>query len=219
MTVNNGQSTAMKAACSYLNGEPPIRNSFPQSHLYESRNAYPPYGFYILNRVGMDDYIARLYPEDETFDQGNILIIRSYPDFLARRLASIEASTSGQTPDKFSDIYAIPNIDDLSTKQKGRSLNIGLWMQPTDSRESMLKVMQRYAIRFFKVEPCLAFFFHSRLHSYVKQNLPYPQEFRYGPGKPPPPHRLRAVPRSQGLVLSRQSNLFSIHVTQVLPYF
>lgn len=97
----------------------------------------------------MDDYISRLYPEDETFQQGNILIIRSFPDFLARRLASIEASTSGQTPDKFSDIYAIPNIEELSTKQKGRFLNIGLWMQPTDSRESMVKVMQRYAIRFF----------------------------------------------------------------------
>lgn len=49
----------------------------------------------------------------------------------------------------------------------------------------------------------------SRLYSYVKQNLPYPQEFRYGPGKPPPPNRLRAVPRSKGLVLSGQSNLFS----------
>ena len=24
----------------------------------------PPYGFYILNRVGMDDYIQWLYPED-----------------------------------------------------------------------------------------------------------------------------------------------------------
>ena len=53
------------------------------------------------------------------------------------------------------------------------------------------------------------FNFFSRLHSYVKQNLPYPQEFRYGPGRPPPPHRLRAVPRSQGLVLSGQSNLYS----------
>ena len=42
----------------------------------------------------------------------------------------------------------------------------------------------------------------------MKQNLPYPQEFRYGPGKPPPPHRLRAVPKSQGL--SKQFNLFSM---------
>ena len=102
----------------------------------------------------MDDYISRLYPEDELFDQANILIIRSFPDFLARRLANIEASSSGQTPDKFSNIYAIPNILDLDTKQKGRFLNIGLWMQPTDSRESMLKVMKRCVIRSSKPGPC-----------------------------------------------------------------
>ena len=210
MTANSGQSMAMKAACSYLNGEPQIQsigNPFPVSH-HECRNAYPPYGFYILNRVGMDDYISRLYPEDELFDQANFLIIRSFPDFLARRLASIETSTSGQTPDKFSNIYAIPNILDMSKKQKGRFLNIGLWMQPTDSRESMLKVMKRCVIRSSKLGPCSIFF--PSLHSYVRLNLPYPEEFRYGPGKPPPPHRLRAVPESQGLALSRPSK----HVAQ-----
>ena len=163
----------------------------------------------------MDDYISRLYPEDELFDQANILIIRSFPDFLASRLASIETSTSGQTPDKFSNIYAIPNIVDLDTKQKGRFLNIGLWMQPTDSRESMLKVMKRCVIRSSKLGPCLTFF--PSLHSYVRLNLPYPQEFRYGPGKPPPPHRLRAVPKSQGLVLSRQSHMFPKHLAQKSP--
>jgi hypothetical protein len=155
-TANNGQSTVMKAACSYLNGEPRMQSFGNQSH-HECRDAYPPYGFYILNRVGMDDYISRLYPEDELFDQANILIIRSFPDFLARRLASIETSTSGQTPDKFSNIYAIPNIVDLGTKQKGRFLNIGLWMQPTDSRESMLKVMKRCVIRSSKPGPCSVF--------------------------------------------------------------
>ena len=56
--------------------------------------------------------------------------------------------------------------------------------------------------------------FFPSLHSYVRLNLPYPQEFRYGPGKPPPPHRLRAVTKSQGLVLSKQSNLFLKHVAQ-----
>ena len=124
--------------------------------IFSHRNAYPPYGFYILNRVGMDDYISRLYPEDELFDQNNILIIRSFPDFLARRLAGIDASTS-ETPDKFSDIYAIPNIQDLGTKQKGRFSNIGLWMQPTDSRESMLKVMKRYVTRSFQAQTIFNF--------------------------------------------------------------
>ena len=164
MTANSGQSTAMKAACSYLNGEPTDsvnRKSLSAVLYYDCRDAYPPYGFYILNRVGMDDYISRLYPEDELFDQANILIIRSFPDFLARRLASIETSTSGQTPDKFSNIYAIPNALDLSTKEKGRFINIGLWMQPTNSRESMLKVMKRCVIRSSKLGPCSTFFSQS----------------------------------------------------------
>jgi hypothetical protein len=137
-----------------------VSHRFIQSEIFffifSPRYAYPPYGFYILNRVGMDDYISRLYPEDELFDQNNILIIRSFPDFLARRLAGIDASTS-ETPDKFSDIYAIPNIQDLGTKQKGRFFNIGLWMQPTDSRESMLKVMKRYVIRSFQAHTMFNF--------------------------------------------------------------
>ena len=32
-----------------------------------------------FSSFGMDDYISRLYPEDELFDQDNILIIRSFP--------------------------------------------------------------------------------------------------------------------------------------------
>jgi hypothetical protein len=136
------------------------RKSLSTVSHHDCRDSYPPYGFYILNRVGMDDYISRLYPEDELFDQDNILIIRSFPDFMARRLASIETSTSGQTPDKFSNIYTIPNILDLDTKQKGRFLNIGLWMQPTDSRESMVKVMKRCVNRSSKLGPC-SFFLQS----------------------------------------------------------
>ena len=66
----------------------------------------------------------------------------------------------------------------------------------------------------FQAQSRAQFFPPPSLHSYVKLNLPYPQEFRYGPGKPPPPHRLRAVQKNQGLVPSRQSNLFSKHVAQ-----
>ena len=65
-------------------------------------------------------------------------------------------------------------------------------------RESIAKVMLRFVILIFLLPTVFNIFF-SRLHSYVKQNLPYPQEFRYGPGKPPPPHRLRAVPRSPSI--------------------
>ncbi|PPQ74543.1 hypothetical protein CVT26_007935 [Gymnopilus dilepis] len=154
------------------------------------RNSYPPYGFYVLNRNGLDDYIQGIYPEDQCLPSGEFLIIRSYPDFLARRLASIPPTPSGESPDPFSDAYAIPNIDEIDPKKRGRPEVIGLWMLTVNSRDTLTEVMQR-------------------LHSYIKRNEHYPEEFRYGPGRPPPPHRLRAVPRSQPTPMSdtqRQSD-------------
>ncbi|KDR72611.1 hypothetical protein GALMADRAFT_756244 [Galerina marginata CBS 339.88] len=149
------------------------------------RNTYPPYGLYILNRAGPEDYIQGIYPEDEFITNGPYLLIRSYPDFLARRLAGIQPTSSGEPPHPFSDVYAIPNLDQLESKMKGRASVVGLWMHAINSRDTMIEVMQR-------------------LHSLVKQNQPYPDEFRYGPGRPPPPHRLRAVPRQPDLSDSQQ---------------
>ncbi|GLB39196.1 putative dcp1-like decapping family protein [Lyophyllum shimeji] len=134
--------------------------------LYE-RESYPPYGFYILNRMGMDDHIQRLYPEDNIGAHGSYLIIRSYPEFTDRRLALARASHPNGTPHKFSDVYAVPNVDKLTAAEKGESNTIGLWMFATDSREPLIDIF-------------------TRLHSYIKKNQPYPQEFRYGPDRPPP---------------------------------
>lgn len=50
-------------------------------------NAYPPYGLYILNRMGMDDYVLYIYPEDDIEARGEYLMYRCYPDFTAKRLA------------------------------------------------------------------------------------------------------------------------------------
>ena len=56
---------------------------------------------------------------------------------------------------------------DLGTNQKGRFLNIGLWMQSTDSLDSMLKVMKWCVVRSSELGPCLIFFpqfIHVRLN-------------------------------------------------------
>ena len=55
--------------------------------------------------------MTTLYPEDELFDP-----IRS---FTARRLASIETSSSGQTPDKISDIFGYPEYSRIGYETDG----------------------------------------------------------------------------------------------------
>ncbi|TFK41693.1 hypothetical protein BDQ12DRAFT_720525 [Crucibulum laeve] len=129
--------------------------------LYE-RNAYPPYGFYILNRMGMDDHIQRVYPEDIVSHHGSYCIIKSFPNFTSQRLANIQPSSN-----KYSDVYSMPEIPDLRNIETPKV--IGLWCFATSEREPLIPVMQR-------------------LHSYIKKNLPYPDEYRYGPDKPPPPN-------------------------------
>ena len=117
--------------------------------LEHHRESYPPYGFYILNRMGMDDYIQRLYPEDDIGAHGSYLMLRSYPDFTARRLVTARAASpdSCRIPHKFADVYAIEAPEKLLEKEKGRSQTVGLWMFATDAREPMIDVMLRCATR------------------------------------------------------------------------
>ncbi|KAJ6578616.1 hypothetical protein B0H10DRAFT_2101375 [Mycena sp. CBHHK59/15] len=150
------------------NGKMWEKKGFEGSMFLYERDSYPPYGFYILNRMGMDDYIQRLYPEDVIGIHGSYLMLRSYPDFTARRLSQALGSYEG-VPHKFSDIFAIPEPEKLLDGDKGRSQTVGLWMFATDAREPMIDVVMR-------------------LHSYIKQNLPYPEDFKYGPDRPPPPN-------------------------------
>jgi hypothetical protein len=92
--------------------------------------------------MGMDDYIQCLYPEDVTGIHGTYLMLRSYPDFTRRRLSHI-LSAHDEPPEKFSDVYAIPDLDKLLDADKGRAHTVGLWMFPTDAREPMIDVMMR----------------------------------------------------------------------------
>ncbi|CAA7268390.1 unnamed protein product [Cyclocybe aegerita] len=145
-------------------GEKWYKHGYEGSMFLFERDSYPPYGFYVMNRVGMDDFIQRLYPEDDVIDMGKVFIIRSYPDFLSNRLTSIRLSKTESLPDKFSDVYAIPNIESIEPKAKGRASIIGLWIHATDARKTMVDVM-------------------CRLHSYIKKNLPYPDQYRRVPGQ------------------------------------
>ncbi|KAF6747152.1 hypothetical protein DFP72DRAFT_612651 [Ephemerocybe angulata] len=155
--------------------------------LFES-NTYPPYGIYVLNRSGTADYIQRLYPEDTISVSGTFLAIKSYPEFTVKRTGVIRAQL-GDAPfsQPFSDIFAIPNVEELRSDTKGKASITGLWRHEAGNRESMMDVLKR-------------------LHSHVVRNEPYPEVFRYGPGHAPPPHRLRAVPKSSDAQTSDSDN-------------
>jgi hypothetical protein len=96
--------------------------------------------------MGMDDYIQRLYPEDDIGTHGNYLMLRSYPEYTKRRMASVHSD------DKFDDVYTIPNLDQITAAHKGTSVTIGLWIFATDAREPMMDVMIRCDMQ---VSPCL----------------------------------------------------------------
>lgn len=93
--------------------------------------------------MGTDDHIQRLYPEDNIGAHGSYLIIRSYPEFTDKRLASVRAAFNASTLDKFHEAYAVPHIETLPASQKGESKTIGLWMFATDSREPLIDTFTR----------------------------------------------------------------------------
>ncbi|PCH45116.1 hypothetical protein WOLCODRAFT_139389 [Wolfiporia cocos MD-104 SS10] len=158
------------------------------------KQTYPPYGFFILNRMGTDDYIRPIHPEDDMDVMGDYLMYRYYPKFTELRIAmglpypippeqrpALDAQLLRQmTPEEVA-----LSRSGKSKEWRGTSVTIGLWMFATDSREPLKDVMMR-------------------LHSYIKQGNPYPEEFRYGPGRPPPPNsHLRTASRAS---ISREDN-------------
>lgn len=136
------------------------------------RDAYPPYGFYILNRMGMDDYIQRMYPEDDMNVLGEYLMYKCYPDYTALRL--------GLPLDRETDPELVTN------KHKGKAITVGLWMFATDSREPMKDVMMR--LDYLNTSRVTTLKVSNRLYYYIKRAEPYPERFRYGPDHPPLPN-------------------------------
>lgn len=135
--------------------------------LYE-RDSYPPYGFYILNRTGADDYSQGFCPEDDVSVSGQFFMIRNFPDYTASRRALVGYNPATSTSaDKFDKKYIPP--EEVTGKDKGRALTFGLWtFAGDDGKESMKDVL-------------------TKLYAYVKKNDPYPDHFKHSHwhGRPP----------------------------------
>ncbi|TBU56446.1 hypothetical protein BD310DRAFT_950095 [Dichomitus squalens] len=157
------------------NGQKWEKHGYEGSMFLFEKSTSPPYGFYILNRMGTDDYVRPIYPEDDMEIIGDYLMCRFYPDFTKTRL---DMGLPYPIPPEHRATFDMELLrrlppEELTKNQdkekKGRSTTLGLWMFATDAREPLKEVMMR-------------------LHSHVKQGLPYPEEYRYGPGRPPPPN-------------------------------
>ncbi|EIN09140.1 hypothetical protein PUNSTDRAFT_143725 [Punctularia strigosozonata HHB-11173 SS5] len=128
------------------------------------REDYPHYGYYILNRVGGEDWVSYIYPEDNIDgpDGSSYTYHYTYPDFTRARMARIY----GRPPTPRSDARA---VRDVPRKAKLRKVIYGLWMHVTPTREPLTTVLPRL------------------LH-YIKRGKPYPEKYQYGPYREPPPH-------------------------------
>ncbi|KAI0764038.1 hypothetical protein BD413DRAFT_200113 [Trametes elegans] len=164
------------------NGQKWEKHGYEGSMFLFEKSTYPTYGFYILNRMGTDDYVRPIYPEDDMEIMGDYLMCRFYPDFTKTRL---DMGLPYPIPPEHRAAFdrelftrISPEEQEKEREKKGRSIILGLWMFATDAREPLKEVMMR-------------------LHSYVKRGLPYPDEYKYGPGRPPPPNpHLRTTSRS-----------------------
>lgn len=85
------------------------------------RNIEPKYGFFILNRVGTEDFVQYIIPSDKITPQGQYLCIES------KESHGTSTADSG---------YEAPHSDRLQS-------TMSLWTLPTDTRESLADVMLR----------------------------------------------------------------------------
>ncbi|KAH9038523.1 Dcp1-like decapping family-domain-containing protein, partial [Lactarius pseudohatsudake] len=111
------------------------------SFLFE-RAAYPPYGLFILNRAGMNDYIHPIHPEDEIQAEGEYLMYRSYPEFTAKRLAMAKSAPPALTESWTDARRRAPSANDPLTNwryllnqkpDKGRDETVMFWFLGSDS--------------------------------------------------------------------------------------
>ncbi|GJE86703.1 mRNA decapping enzyme 1 [Phanerochaete sordida] len=164
------------------------REGFEGSIFIVEHSDAPSYGFYILNRLGTGDYSRRIFPEDDIEILGNYLMYRYYSDFTQKRLAMnlpfpLPPQYRPMFDQEFARDHSLPNEPDQPSQpgqhdkgKKGTSVTLGIWQFPQDGRVESLKDVM------------------TRLHTYVKQGLPYPEQYRYGPGRPPPPPPSNSLP-------------------------
>ncbi|KIP06286.1 hypothetical protein PHLGIDRAFT_36001 [Phlebiopsis gigantea 11061_1 CR5-6] len=161
--------------------------------IVEHRDA-PNYSFFILNRLGTGDYCRRIYPEDDVEILGNYLMYRYYPDFTEKRLAMnlpypLPPQFRPMFDHEFAKDHSLPEEQEPAAEsdppqpyraKKGTSITLGIWQFPQVDRVENLKDVML------------------RLREYVKHGQPYPDQYRYGPGRPPPPHPPHGQPDING---------------------
>ena len=116
---------------------------------------------FILNRMGMDDYVQYIYPEDDLDIRGQFLLYRSFPDLTARRIAASRALPPLETHAPLETYTTVepgttPMPDDPLTNwrlffnsagdNKGGSQTVGLWMHETGDHD-VKEVVKRCALR------------------------------------------------------------------------
>lgn len=122
----------MKGRCSCLKGEFTDFNCRLSTILIDihNREEYPKYGFFILNRMGMNDYIQCINRTDDMAIAGEYLMYRSHTPYIkaprTRRIHGM-ASTS----------------EDDTSEGGGEAEVLGLWTLGTDGREPLSTVMMR----------------------------------------------------------------------------
>lgn len=152
-----------------------LKDGFEGASFLFERAAYPPYGLFILNRAGMNDYIHPIHPEDEVQAEGEYLMYRSYPEFTAKRLAMAKSAPPSLTESWTDARRRVPSADDPLTNwryllnqkpDKGHPETVMFWFLGSDSEhhEPLSDTIER-------------------LMAFVRKGETYP----YNLDRPPPP--------------------------------
>lgn len=116
-----------------------------------------------MNRMGTDDYVRQIHPEDDMDVMGEYLMWRFYPKWTQMRIAMglpypvppeqraiLDAAVLRQmTPEE------VAMSQQAQRKEwRGPSTTIGLWMFQTDAREPLKYVMMRYVLTHQPMSGC-----------------------------------------------------------------
>ena len=131
---------------------------------------------------------------------GNYLMYKCYPDYTALRLGL--PLDRGVDPELAMD------------KTKGKAITVGLWMFDTDSREPMKDVLMRSDSSSISELYWILKTLH-RLHEYIKRDEPYPEQFRYGPDRPPPPNPYLRISNDSSPEQTPEGTPASVHFSSL----
>ncbi|KZV72027.1 hypothetical protein PENSPDRAFT_374649 [Peniophora sp. CONT] len=150
------------------------KRGFEGSFFIFERRAYPPYGFFILNRMGMEDYVQYMYPEDALKPDNALLLYRAFKDYTAERLSRARSLPPHELnlPMETYTTWAgrEPSPDDpqtswklLAEPERESGETIGLWMHAEEADRPDVKAVV------------------TSLHEYICKGERYPLHLRTTP--------------------------------------